>query len=655
MSHPRYPIEPLLRPPIEFWSATVSFTSLLFLVVFRDELLLPQFCIALAMLSLICVVVTRTLQGIYVLWYQHGLTHSRPLLQQFNQLPHRAGYLYLGKGFQWSFKHTQRLRDTEQPEAEKYLHRRAKVYRRIRQVLQPTSTSVKTLPDSGKHQVHGVEVFKKKVWMNLQDRVGHTLVLGTTRVGKTRLAELLITQDIQRGEVVLVFDPKGDVELLRRMFLEAQRAGRQEHFFMFHLGYPQVSCRYNAIGRFSRITEVATRIANQLPGGGSSSAFKEFAWRFVNIIANALYALRQVPDYKKIRQYINDIEPLFVEYARNYLMRTAPAGWAEEVRVLSKSINARNLTSALKGRDPQAVALYQYIQKHNIHDPVLEGLVSAFKYDRTYFDKIVSSVGPLMEKLTTGAVADLIAPEPSDAAQRPILSWLEVIRNRGIVYIGLDALSDTTVAGAVGNSMFADLVSVAGYLYKYGIEGEGKPFEPPPKVCIHADEFNELIGDEFIPLLNKAGGAGYQVTAYTQTISDLEARVGSRSKSGQILGNFNSLVMLRVRELATAELLTQQLPESEVRRLKSSSSASDKSDDGISLAFKSSSNDQLMLNTTKLIEPSLLVSMPRGHAFAILDGGTLWKLRIPLPTEDCSTEQMTLEQVFSGLRSKYAA
>ena len=29
-------------------------------------------------------------------------------------------------------------------------------------------------------------------------RVGHTLVLGTTRVGKTRLAELFITQDIRR-------------------------------------------------------------------------------------------------------------------------------------------------------------------------------------------------------------------------------------------------------------------------------------------------------------------------------------------------------------------------------------------------------------------------------------------------------------------------
>ncbi len=57
---------------------------------------------------------------------------------------------------------------------------------------------------------------------------------------------------------------------------------------------------------------------------------------------------------------------------------------------------------------------------------------------------------------------------------------------------------------------------------------------------IHADQFNELFGDEFIPLLNKAGGAGFQVSAYTQTCSDVEARIGSLAEAGQIAGNFNT-------------------------------------------------------------------------------------------------------------------
>ncbi|MGV8397521.1 type IV conjugative transfer system coupling protein TraD, partial [Pseudomonas aeruginosa] len=75
--------------------------------------------------------------------------------------------------------------------------------------------------------------------------------LGTTRVGKTRLAELFITQDIRRKvrgehEVVIVFDPKGDADLLKRMYVEAKRAGREGEFYVFPLGWPDISARYNA-------------------------------------------------------------------------------------------------------------------------------------------------------------------------------------------------------------------------------------------------------------------------------------------------------------------------------------------------------------------------------------------------------------------------
>ncbi|MXZ54740.1 MAG: type IV conjugative transfer system coupling protein TraD [Gammaproteobacteria bacterium] len=651
----KFPVEALLRAPVELWSAFVCCAMSFALLIFGSELLLPRSITYVAAVVIACLGCYRFVGGLYVIAYQTCLSNSTPWSLSFARIPKQKGFLYLGSGFRWTYKHTQRLKDTEIPEAQQYLTTKwTRLMGNFQCVCskQDLTKSVKHLSMSGNVRLHGVELRKQNVWLNSQDRVGHTLVVGTTRVGKTRLAELLIAQDIQMGEVVFVFDPKGDIELLQRVYTEAYRAGRQDQLHVFHLGYPEVSCRYNAIGRFSRITEVATRIANQLPGGGSSSAFKEFAWRFVNIIARALHELRQVPDYRKIRQYINDIEPLFVEYAQSLLSRTQPAGWAGDIKQIARSLNDRNLTSALKGRDPTAVALYKYVQKKNIDDPVLEGLVSAFKYDRTYFDKIVSSVGPLMEKLTTGAVADLIAPTVSDDP-RPIFSWLDVIRNKGIVYVGLDALSDTTVAAAVGNSMFADLVSIAGYLYKYGINGEKEIYVEPPRVCIHADEFNELIGDEFIPLLNKAGGAGYQVTAYTQTISDLEARVGSKAKTGQILGNFNSLVMLRVKELATAEYLTKQLPQIQVRGLRTSSSASDTDTNRLSTEFSSRTDDQLTMSDTPLLTAPNLMGLPRGHAFAILDGNSLWKVRFPLPQKSDSFAPSSIEGVFEALHSSY--
>ena len=101
--------------------------------------------------------------------------------------------------------------------------------------------------------------------------------------------------------------------------------------------------------------------------------------------------------------------------------------------------------------------------------------------------------------------------------------------------MGLDALSDAEAAAAVGNSMFSDLVSVAGHIYRFdiddGLPGAAAGARIP--INVHADEFNELMGDEFIPMVNKGGGAGVQVTAYTQTLSDIEARIGNRAKAGQ--------------------------------------------------------------------------------------------------------------------------
>ncbi|ECU9386500.1 conjugative coupling factor TraD, PFGI-1 class, partial [Salmonella enterica subsp. enterica serovar Newport] len=260
--------------------------------------------------------------------------------------------------------------------------------------------------------------------------------------------------------------------------------------------------------------------------------------------------------------------------------------------------------------------------------------------DKTYFDKIVASLLPLLEKLTTGKTAQLLAPSYSDLDDpRPIFDWQQIIRKRGVVYVGLDALSDTEVASAVGNSMFADLVSIAGYIYKFGVNdglpGSDNPAKIP--VNLHCDEFNELMGDEFIPLINKGGGAGIQVTAYTQTLSDIEARTGSHAKAGQVIGNFNNLIMLRVRETATAELLTGQLHEVDIRTSTVMSGVTDTSNPDSGSDFTSNTMEHVSSVSVPLIDPAALIQLPKGQAYALLEGGQLWKVRMPLPATDNDT------------------
>ena len=346
--------------------------------------------------------------------------------------------------------------------------------------------------------------------------------------------------------------------------------------------------------------------------------------------------LGQRPDYLRIQRHVINIDALFIEYAQHFFAKSEPKAW-EVIVQLEAKLNDKNIPRHMIGREKRVVAVEQYLSQVRVYDPVLDGLRSAVRYDRTYFDKIVASLLPLLEKLTTGNIAQLLAPNYADLDDpRPIFDWMQIVRQRAVVYVGLDALSDAEVAAAVGNSMFSDLVSVAGHIYKFGID-DGLPGASPEAkipINVHADEFNELMGDEFIPMVNKGGGAGVQVTAYTQTLSDIEARIRSRAKAGQVIGNFNNLFVLRVRETATAELLTRQLPKVEVYTTAVTSGATDTSDPHGHTAFTSNTQDRITTTSVPLIEPAYVVNLPKGQAFALLEGGNLWKIRMPLPLPD---------------------
>lgn len=673
----RYVIEALLRPAVELNTAVVSGIAAYVCVQAPWAVALAPSVSYVTAAGFAALAVTRTHQGMKIIRYRRNLRRLPRYVMSTKQIPVSHRRLFLGRGFRWTQKHTQRLQDTLRPEVARYLQPN-RFYLGARQLEMMTEhrlpwlgkllsadtplNPVRPLPPvGGNPALHGIEPDEKDVTLALGERVGHTVVYGTTRVGKTRLAELLVTQDIRRGEVTIVFDPKGDADLMKRVWAEAHRAGRGDELYIFHLGWPEISARYNAVGRFGRVSEVASRVAGQLSGEGNSAAFREFAWRFVNIIARALVALGERPDYTLIMRYVNNIADLYIRYAEKIIQAQLPALQTQienNQQVLGEDDVPRNMQG-----QPDALRIWAIEvalsseEGKKLYDPILDGLRSAVRYDRTYFDKIVASLLPLLEKLTTGKTAELLSPDYQDIDDtRPIFDWEQIIRKKAVVYVGLDALSDSEVASAVGNSMFADLVSVAGHIYKHGINAglpggkEGKSL-----INLHCDEFNELMGDEFIPLINKGGGAGMQVTAYTQTSSDIEARIGNAAKTAQVQGNFNNLIMLRVRENRTAELLTTQLPQVEIYTKTLVSGHQDTADVNADQDFTSSTQDRVGTVKVPLLEPADIVTLPKGQAFALLEGGQLWKIRMPLPAGDVDDVLMpeSIEKIAEEMRRSY--
>lgn len=692
---PRYKKEALLRRPHELTAAYTYIAAAITLIVASElAFLVPSIAYSGATYFGYRGL-TRQRQAARILKYQKGIRNLPLYIMKSEDLKISYKQQFLGMGFKWSTKHTQRLYDLEQSQNEHY-EKMPKSYYWARDFaykfenskrLSPFVRFVdskhrlnpwKPLPDlEGRPALHAVGMYEgeKKILQPLSTRVAHTLVEGTTRVGKTRLAELLITQDIHRGDVTIVFDPKGDADLFLRCYSEAKKANRLDNFYAFHLGYPNDSVHYNPVGQFMRLTEVASRIARQMPGEGQSLAFREFVWSFVNQIAKGILGIGQTPSYTLLKSYSQDMEPLFIQYMGQLFEKHFGKSYLEEIKRIEKVLPMKpedrreagvdvTIPRSMQDRGLFGKAHYVfYLQnKKDMSLTVIEedtslSLMKGYQTDRSYMEKLTASLDPFLAKMTTGVVSQLISPDFSDP-DKTVFSWAQIIQSGGIVYVGLDALSDAEVAATVGNSMFADLTSVAGRLYKHG-KHHGLPnyrndgYEP--RICLHADEFNELAGPEFIPMLNKAGGAGIQVTAYTQTAADIEARLGSKPMAKQMEGNFNTLIMLRVLNEETARLLTEKQAAVTVSHTAEFSSASDNSNIESDVHFTSSTQTREIQKETDLIRVTDLTRLPTGQAFALLDGNNLYKFRIPWLEFD-SNEKLpqSVSKVAELMRERYA-
>ncbi len=641
-----HPVEALLRKPVEFWSASTALVLAGVAWVLQDYMLFtPVLGKSLTMILLVFGIY-RAVGGFRIERYQRRLGYLAPF--SLKEIPTRKKGIYFGLGFLWTQRHTQRLRDTRTGDGMVLLESLRRRRRR---------TAI-----GGTPELHTVGLWgqgEHPIWLDEQTLKGHRLIVGSTGSGKTRLAEIMVEQDIRRGCTVIVFDPKGDADLLARVYSAARRSGRLQDFKIIHLAHPKISARYNPIGSFTRITQVAQRLSQPLPDQGDSAAFREFAWIFSNIIARAMVKLGETPDYVSVRRYAGDMEPLLLRYM---------ALWLEEIgesarwTAIQNAPQGRSRTGYSERAKEAAKIARQLLNAEKISDPVVEGLVKVIEYDKGYYDKLVSSLLPLLEKLTTGAVGELLSPSYSDSEdKREIIDWGTVIRRRRIVYVGLDALTDPVVAGAVGQAMFEDLSAVAGELYAYGENFGGEvsendhakpPVLPEKSVCIHADELSAIASESVLNILARGRGAGMELSCYTQTVHDLATGLGNRDLARVAIGNMNTLIMLRVRDDQTARLLTDELPKVDVQQLMNVSGANDSSMPTSDVEFTSSTQQRITTKEVSMLDPGDVMRLPIGNAFLLGEGGQLYKTRLPLPGRVEDTLPVSVAKMVESMRSR---
>jgi conjugative coupling factor TraD (SXT/TOL subfamily) len=613
-----YAFENLLRDPWEILSGLMACGSGLlilnahglFALTNRASFFMAACCFLLG--------ATRLKEGIRLIRYQRGLLKLRPYSLGVEEIPLSKDKLFLGKGFRFNASHRQRLHLLNHTDKQVFINNN-----REQGAL------------GGKPWLHGVGAdAEETVFLDQSTRNSHHVVFGMTRVGKTRLSSILINQDIRNGEAVLVLDPKGDTALVQAIYLAAKSVGKLKDLILLHAGYPDISAKYNPLQSFSSVSEVATRVTAAIDASGEGKQFRDFAWKFLNITASCLHEMAEPINYQSLAFYVTRPKQLLMAYGEKVLAKTIP-NYRSKIEDLLDELQL----NAKKSQDfTRADAAYkfvgQYIESFIAKDSAktvqgtnLVELYQASQLGQEYYGKITASLGPVFDKINKTEAATIFSWDQNIGL--PEIHLSDLINKKKIVYIGLNAMENRAMSEAVAKAVISDLLSLCGRIYRTS--------QNETSLCLHADEFSDIVQDDFITLLNKAGGAGIKITAYTQTYNDLGQAFNNSHKAKQLLGNFGTTTMLRIANRDTGELFTECLQQSYARSTIPVSMSNDRPYNNIEL-FNTNNSDQINESAVDLLTLNDLYSLPKGQAFTLTNGGTLYKVRFPLPKNNGRTE-----------------
>lgn len=524
------------------------------------------------------------------------------------------GGFWLGRGFQWTQKHAEIAWTIMHSPPASILPPPPWLPNFVHKKLLPPNSKELDQDTIGVPWIHGIEPEESEVDLSIESLEGHTLVVGTTRSGKTRLYELLTTQIVHKGDTLIVIDPKGDKDWEQRLRHECKKAGRK--FLYFHPAHPSKSIRINPLANWNSLSEPATRIGQLIDAEGT---FAAFAWKTLYRVNRGIVADGNRPTIKGAKEYIQlGVEPLLERLIKKTLIEREGASWDAN---LSKFAGTK---AAPKGAPPGADRLEMMIAKYksfDIRDEVIDSLVSMVHHSKEHYSKMIQVLEPILEMLGSDEIGKMLSPDPLDLSDtRPIYDTQKIIEENAVLYVGLDSLSNKIIGSAIGSILLADIASVAGAIYN---------FKKKTDVYLFVDEAAEVVNEQAIQILNKGGGAGIKAFYATQTIADFDAVFGATARTKQALGNLNNVICLRVKDPDMAKWIAESFGKTSARSIDVSFGSGAESSSSFT-EFRSNVSRSLKKTEVPLVSQDLLTRLPGLQYFAFLGGSTLYKGRLPL-------------------------
>jgi len=341
-------------------------------------------------------------------------------------------------------------------------------------------------------------------------RKGHFWCFGTTRVGKTRIMENMVEQDIRKGYSVVVIDPKGDIDLFSKIVQVAFEEGRDRELILVTPIYPHLSAVIDPLAYYYMPEELVGHIVSGVEVG-KERFFFNVAYEISLVIVQALIMLAAWEGKAKSFN-LNDV--------KNKMSR-------EELEKLKGQIDCIDTGEAKQ--------LSSDIQKI-LNSP------------QDYYGKVSSSLRVALMELTSGNIGKVVGK----ADENRFIDRLEKGKPV-IMVVHLGSLITRKAAFTLGKVVISMVQSFVGRVFS-----SGRRVTPP--LCLYIDECQNVLYYGIEDLFAKAGGADVWVHGFAQSVSQLYAMIG-KDYGNAILDNTNTKLFMRVPDTDTASYVAKHFGE----------------------------------------------------------------------------------------------
>jgi conjugal transfer pilus assembly protein TraD len=377
----------------------------------------------------------------------------------------------------------------------------------IKQFLSKISNSKNTYVGIG----YDCDDYEKPIKIIYPDsyRSGQNWCFGTTRVGKTRLEEGIVEQDIEKNLDVIVFDPKGDIPLFSKIVSCAYKNNRQDDLMLLNPIFPEYSIALDPLYSFFLPEELVGHIMAGV-GVGKDPFFFNAAYETSLVVVQGL--LLKAEYEKKTHHDFN------LEKIKNYISYSG----LEDLAYSLKDIETNDSLRAIND---------------------LQQIINT---GEDYFNRVASSLRVALTELTSGNVGKVLGR----ANENRLIERLE--NGKGVILVAqLGSLLTRKTAYTVGKVLLSMLQAFVGRCFS-----RGKKILPG--LAIHLDEAQDIIYPGCEAMFAQAGGTNTFLHGYCQSVKQIHDVIG-REKGDSILACCNTKIYMRAPDADTADYVSKHL------------------------------------------------------------------------------------------------